>query len=114
MVDRVRSGSYTALRKLELPRSNLFEQCEWLPGMEVDGYRVAEDSLIIEKTIAELQVRKKTGVTIIAIRRGAEVFANPEPHFTLKQGDIILFTGDRESMHKASTYFKRVAFPSRS
>ena len=113
MVDRVRSGSYTALRKLELPRSNLFEQCEWLPGMEVDGYRVAEDSLIIEKTIAELQVRKKTGVTIIAIRRGAEVFANPEPHFTLKQGDIILFTGDRESMHKASTYFKRGAFPSR-
>lgn len=106
MVDRVRSGSYTALRKLELPRSNLFEQCEWLPGMEVDGYRVAEGSPLSEKTIAELQVRKKTGATIIAVRRGAEVFANPEPHFAFKGGDIILFTGNRESMHKASTYFK--------
>jgi CPA2 family monovalent cation:H+ antiporter-2 len=112
MVHRVRSGSYTALRKLELPRSNLFEQCEWLPGMEVDGYRVAEDSLLSEKTIAQLQVRKKTGVTIIAVRRGAEVFANPEPHFTFKQGDIILFTGGRESMHKASTYFKSGAISS--
>jgi CPA2 family monovalent cation:H+ antiporter-2 len=106
MVDRVRSGSYTALRRLELPRTNLFEQCEWLPGMNVDGYRIAENSFLSEKTIAELQVRKKTGATIIAVRRGAEVFPNPEPHFTLRQGDIILFTGDRESMHKASGFFK--------
>ena len=106
MVDRVRSGSYTALRKLELPRGNLFEQCEWLPGMEVDGYRVAEDSFLGGKTIAELQVRKKTGATIIAVRRGAEVFANPEPHFILKAGDIIIFTGNRESMHMASAYFR--------
>ena len=28
MVDRVRSGSYTALRKLDIPSGNLFEQCE--------------------------------------------------------------------------------------
>ena len=67
---------------------------------------MAEDSFLSEKTIDELQVRKKTGVTIIAVRRGAEVFANPEPHFILKAGDIILVSGNRESLHAASAYFR--------
>ncbi|OGW37629.1 MAG: hypothetical protein A2Y97_10760 [Nitrospirae bacterium RBG_13_39_12] len=106
MVDNIRSNSYTALRSIELPRRHLFERYEWLPQIEIDGYRIPESSHLIEKTIKELQVRKKTGVTIIAVRRGKEVLTNPEPDFRFKQGDFILFTGDRENMNTALNYFK--------
>ncbi|MDP3296988.1 MAG: NAD-binding protein [Thermodesulfovibrionia bacterium] len=106
IVDRIRSRNYTALRSVEIQKRHLFEKCEWLPEIELDGYRVPEDSHFIEKSIAELQVRKKTGVTIIAVRRSSKVFTNPEPDFRFKGGDIILFTGDRESMNMALNYLK--------
>jgi CPA2 family monovalent cation:H+ antiporter-2 len=106
MVDKTRSDNYTALRSIEFPKRHLFEKCEWLPEIEMDGYKIPEGSYLIEKSIAELQVRKKTGVTIIAVRRGSEVFANPEPDFRFKAGDIMLFTGERESMNTALNYFR--------
>lgn len=106
MVDKIRSNSYTALRSVEVPRRHLFEKYEWLPEIEIDGYRIPESSHLNNKTIKELQVREKTGVTIIAVRRVKEVYANPEPDFKFKQGDFILFTGDRENMNTAVQYFK--------
>lgn len=106
MADKIRSDSYTALRSVEFPRRHLFEQVEWLPEIDVDGYRLPDESHLAGKNIAELQVRKKTGATVIAVRRGPDVFTNPEPHFEFKKGDIILFTGDRKGMLKALNYFK--------
>lgn len=107
MVEKIRSGSYTALRGVELPRRHLFEKCEWIPEMEIEGYRIPEETHLLEKSIAELQVRKKTGATIIAVRRGPKVHTNPGPDFRFKAGDIILFTGNREHMNAALTYFKK-------
>ena len=106
MVDKIRSNSYTALRSVEVPRRHLFDKYEWLPEIEIDGYRISESSHLTDKTIKELQVRKKTGVTIIAVRRVKEVHTNPEPDFKFKQGDFILFTGNRENMNTAVQYFK--------
>jgi CPA2 family monovalent cation:H+ antiporter-2 len=109
MIDKIRSNSYTALRGVEVPRHRLFEKYEWLPEIEIDGYRIPEDSHLNEKTIKELQIRKKTGITVIAVRRGKSVHTNPEPDFRLKAGDFLLFTGDRESMNNALDYLKENA-----
>lgn len=106
MVNKIRSGSYTALRGIELPKRHLFEKYDWLPEIEIDGYKIPKDSHIAGKSIAELQVRKKTGVTIIAIRRGSEVFTNLEPAFKFNTGDIILFLGERKNMNVALNYLK--------
>ena len=105
MVNKIRSNSYTALRSVEVPRRHLFEKYEWLPEIEIDGYLISEGSHLAEKTIKNLQIRKKTGVTIIAVRRGKTVHTNPEPDFKLENGDFILFTGDRENMNTALNYF---------
>lgn len=108
MVERVRSGNYTALRDVDVPRHKLFERHEWLPEIEIDGYRIPDGSHLHDKTIKELQIRKKTGVTVIAIKRGKAVYTNPEPDFRLKRGDFVLFTGDRRSMSTAIDYFRGV------
>jgi CPA2 family monovalent cation:H+ antiporter-2 len=109
MVEKVRSGGYTALRNLDLPKRHLFDKCEWLPEIDVDGYRISEGSPLAGESISGLQVRKKTGATIIAVRRGAKVHTNPGPDFTLDAGDIILFTGERDAMESALTFFRGAA-----
>ncbi|MDH4232554.1 MAG: cation:proton antiporter, partial [Nitrospirota bacterium] len=106
MTDKIRSDNYKALRGPDMPRKHLFEKCEWLPEIELDGFKVSPDSPLIGKSIAQMQVRKKTGVTIIAVRRGTGVFANPDPQFIFQPGDIVIFSGSRESMNTALKYFK--------
>ncbi|MDP3296118.1 MAG: cation:proton antiporter [Thermodesulfovibrionia bacterium] len=108
LVDKIRSDGYTALRSVDLPKKHLFEKWDWLPEIEIDGYKAPDASHLIGKSISELQIRKKTGVTIIAVRRGVEVFTNPAPEFRFKKADIILFTGERKSMDMALNYFKSV------
>ena len=106
MIEKIRSNSYTALRSIEFPKKRIFEKHEWLSEMEIDGYKITEGSHLVEKSIRELQVRKKTGVTIMAVRRGKEVYANPDPDFRFKTGDIILFSGEGKIMSMALNYFK--------
>ena len=106
MAERVRSGSYTALRRVEMPRQCLFPACEWLPEIEMDGIRLPEGSPHAGRTIGEMKVRSRTGATIIAVRRDSGVHTNPRPDFRLKAGDIILFTGDRASMDSAEKFFQ--------
>jgi CPA2 family monovalent cation:H+ antiporter-2 len=106
MVEKIRSNSYTTLRNIDVPKRHLFEEYEWLPEIEIDGYRIPEGSRLVEKMIKDLQVREKTGVTIIAVRRGKEVFVNPDPDFRFEVRDFILFTGERKNMITALNYFK--------
>lgn len=106
MVDKIRNDSYTALRSYDFPKRHLFEKCDWLPDIEIDGYRVMDQPNIVGKSIAELQVRKQTGVTIIAVRRASEVYTNPDPDFIIQKDDIILFTGERVRMLAALSYFR--------
>lgn len=62
LVDKIRSDSYTALRSVDLTKKkHLFEKWDWLPEIEIDGFKVAEDSHFIGKSISELQIRKKQG-----------------------------------------------------
>ncbi|OGW23852.1 MAG: hypothetical protein A2X59_06195 [Nitrospirae bacterium GWC2_42_7] len=107
MIDKIRSDSYTALRGMVLPKKLMFDKCEWLPDIKIESFKVMENSHIIGKNIKDLQVRKKTGATIIAVRRGADIFSNPEPEFKFDSGDIILFTGERKNMNAAINYFRQ-------
>jgi CPA2 family monovalent cation:H+ antiporter-2 len=106
MIEKIRSNNYTALRNVDVPKRHLFDKYEWLPEIEIDGYRIPDNSILNDKSIKELQIRKKTGVTIIAVKRGKDVHVNPSPDFVLKKGDFILFTGDRKNMNNALNYFR--------
>ena len=48
------------------------------------------------KTIGELQIRRRTGVTIVAIVRDNQAITVPEPSETLHAGDRLVFIGRRQ------------------
>jgi TrkA domain protein len=61
---------------------------EWL---DVDG-----GSPLVDRTLAEAGVRKQTGASVIAVQRGGETIANPDPEETIAEGDILVTLGTRE------------------
>lgn len=61
---------------------------------------VGEQAEVIGKSIARLDIRRKFGVTVVAIKRGEELINNPDPDEELEAGDIIVTFGDGEHNEK--------------
>jgi CPA2 family monovalent cation:H+ antiporter-2 len=51
-----------------------------------------------ESTLGELDIRARTGGTVLVIERGATSHPNPPPDFALKGGDRLLVLGGAESL----------------
>jgi len=51
--------------------------------------------------LAELELRKKYGVTLLAIRRDSQTLANPKAETSIISGDILIFLGSFEDIKQA-------------
>jgi TrkA domain protein len=62
----------------------------------IDWVTLEEASPGAGKTIGELQIRRRTGVTIVAIVRDNQAITVPEPSETLRAGDRLVIIGRRQ------------------
>ena len=69
-----------------------------LPGMEVSTVRVSEKTTLVGKSIADMQLRKKYGVALLAIKRGTELLSNPDGQTHVMGGDILILLGSPENL----------------
>ena len=53
---------------------------------------------IVGKTIEELQIRARTGVTVIAVCRHDRNIINPPPAFVFEEGDAALVIGESDQI----------------
>ncbi|MBY0549613.1 MAG: cation:proton antiporter [Candidatus Obscuribacterales bacterium] len=63
-----------------------------------------------DETIRRLDVRKRTGATIVAIRRDETVIAHPAPDSPLRNGDEIYIAGNADQLRAFETTFKAARF----
>ena len=71
----------------------LAELQQRVEGLAIDWLPLRSDSPYAGKTIADAQVRTRTGVSIVAVLRGEEPFAAPEPNFVMESGDYLVVVG---------------------
>jgi len=70
-----------------------------LKQMVMEWVELPPDSELVGKTLAEADVRKRTGVIVIGVVRGDEVLPAPDPRsFRFKEGDILIVVGNREQI----------------
>lgn len=108
--DSIRKDNYSILRTVELPKKHLAERYEFLKGIETETYLIKEGSHIIGHSLKELHLRAETGVTIIAIQRGEDIYHNPSPDFVFKSGDVLLLIGKRKDINSAIEYLESDRF----
>jgi TrkA domain protein len=53
---------------------------------------------MVGKSINDLAIRKRTGVTIIALSRKGESIISPPPETVFEEGDLIVAIGEREQI----------------
>ncbi|QLK27234.1 potassium transporter TrkA [Natrinema zhouii] len=62
----------------------------------LEWYGVAEGAEVAGQSLAESNIRERTGVSIVAIQRGETLISPPTPETVLEIGDTLVVVGDRE------------------
>lgn len=65
---------------------------------EVEFYNVPNSSQFSGKTLIESNIRYKTGLSVISIRKGDAFIVNPSPDTLIEPGDILALLGTREQV----------------
>jgi CPA2 family monovalent cation:H+ antiporter-2 len=60
----------------------------------------------VDRTLADLRLRKRTGASVIAVYRGEACITNPEPDFQLLPSDVLVLLGEKEHLESASNYLR--------
>lgn len=77
-----------------------------LPSVEVRRFRLESGASADGKTVEEIELRKKYGVTLLALRRDGEVLSSPGAATRLTAGDTLLVTGQCGRLHEAARLFR--------
>jgi len=98
----VRSGGYGVLRGVPAAQTeSLQELLQVFRLTATQTYYVSETSQAVDKTIAELNLRARSGVTIIAVVREGEPTTNPPASHVLKMGDVLVMVGSHRELSAA-------------
>lgn len=101
LLENVRKNHYKAFRTPDKPILGSIEDLEFLKTIATETYLVKKDSPLIGLSLKSLDLRSKTGATIIAIKRNEEFIVNPQPKLTFKEGDILVIIGNDNQLNKA-------------
>jgi CPA2 family monovalent cation:H+ antiporter-2 len=77
----------------------------YLSGDEIATFEVKRRSVLVGQCLREGFLRRQSGATILAIKRGSEVCPNPDPVWQLHEGDLGLTLGTPEQLKVAARLF---------
>ncbi|WP_297454132.1 cation:proton antiporter regulatory subunit [Persephonella sp.] len=69
-----------------------------IENLAIEWVKVPENSPLAGKSIKEADIRRKAGVTVIAIIKKDETIVNPRPEEVISAGDTIVIVGTREQV----------------
>jgi CPA2 family monovalent cation:H+ antiporter-2 len=73
-----------------------------LPGLgDLTPVEIGPDCSAAERTLADLNLRGATGVSVVCITRGEEGLVFPSPDEKLQPGDVIVLSGKRDAVRQA-------------
>ena len=105
-IDLIREEGYAMLRNPSLMSDKLSRLSAILEKTVMDTYYVDAACSVAGLTIKELDLRKSTGASIIAISRGAGANTNPAPDFRIEAGDILVILGSHAQLAGAFKMLK--------
>jgi len=70
-------------------------------GLEVESVAVADAAWAAGRTLAETELRRRTGATLVAVSRGQATAVHPSPGDRIEAGDVLCLVGDEAQIAAA-------------
>ncbi len=93
----LRQQHYASLTRGDAPPHGL----SVLEGGQLDYLAVPEDSPGLGTSLAEINLRNRTGVTVVGVIRQERTIYSPAGSFRIEQGDTLMLLGSREDLRRA-------------
>jgi CPA2 family monovalent cation:H+ antiporter-2 len=106
-IQMVRFGGYKMLRGLSLDQENIGRLAALFAGATVDNIQIEPQAPATGKTLRQLDIRNKTGATVIAVARNGEAVTNPGPDFRIEPDDIMVLLGAHRELDEAVNLLTR-------
>jgi CPA2 family monovalent cation:H+ antiporter-2 len=74
-----------------------------LPDVDIATIRVQENFAMAGKSISEIDLRRKHGVTLLAVSRNQEVVSNPGADMVIHSGDLLVLIGNSADLDAVCT-----------
>jgi CPA2 family monovalent cation:H+ antiporter-2 len=100
-VEGIRREGYQMLRDPSLPLLEMSAIGEALGAASTETLFIDRDSPAAGKTIGEMDLRKRTGATVITAIRDGKPEINPGPDYRLEAEDILVLLGSPEQIETA-------------
>lgn len=99
-VAAIRSEGYEMLRLPTLPMVELIDISEALGSAATETFIIPSDSPAVGKTIGQLKLRTKTGVSVIAVIHDGSTEINPGPETMIDVDDVLVLLGTTDKIHQ--------------
>ena len=101
----VRADGYEMFRNLSRESNDFCDLKLNLSDLDVSTIRVEKGAYVAGKTLAQVELRKKHGVTLIASCRGGTTSSNPDASIRLCPGDMLVLLGTPEKIAEVTGLF---------
>jgi K+:H+ antiporter len=99
-VSRVRGGMYDMLREPNRSARKLTSRFPGLDNLELERLQLRAGSSAIGHTLSDLELRRTTGATVIAVQRSGVVHPSPSGDFCLQLSDTLIVLGESTAIDK--------------
>lgn len=105
IVARFRENAYRGLRKPAHPSSIPDLLGTILPALEIATVTIAPGAPGAGLSVRELNLREKTGATLLAAQREGRIEPVPNPEFRVREGDALVLAGTSDQVITAARLF---------
>ncbi|MGB0911243.1 MAG: cation:proton antiporter [Nitrospirales bacterium] len=99
--EEIRREGYALLRREELPALAHRFRKGVFADVEVESWRIEEDSPALGQSFHQIGIQRKTGTVVIAVTRDGVTQSKPSSEAILEVGDVLVFLGSREQIRRA-------------
>ncbi len=97
----LRTESYGILRDVRFTEHAFDEINQILAQGTIDTFLIQSNSIASKKTLKEIDLRAKTGATVISVIRNNQFILNPSGEFEIHPNDLIVLYGTHNAIDRA-------------
>ncbi|MCH7676092.1 potassium transporter KefB, partial [candidate division KSB1 bacterium] len=105
-IAEVRAGEYEIFRSLSIGSAVLSDLKRHLPDVDICTLRVDDTSAVVGKSLVQIGLRQKYGVTLLAIRRDSQMMSNLSGEAKICAGDLLIVLGQTDEIAAATRLFR--------
>lgn len=93
-ISHIRDDNYGIFTEKE--ENNTFVLSDEIPNIEIVALKATDYPIFPKKSLKDIHLRREFGVTVVAAKRGEEIFENPGSGFVFNSEDILYVLGKPE------------------